>query len=115
MALPGVAKTKQADRRADGERLTGWCDEVGVVLERDLRNQLEAGFGPSKSGEDPFDAVVGLFGMINDIRRGREPDLPDDPAVLRLEGSMFGQLASEASGFVARTFIYAPKAMKKLP
>ena len=51
------------------------------------------GFGSSRTGDDLFDAVVGLFGMIDAVRRAPEPELPDDPAVRQLEGWMFGQHA----------------------
>ncbi|MEJ7570433.1 MAG: hypothetical protein WKF41_19490, partial [Gaiellaceae bacterium] len=52
---------------------------------------IEDGFGPSKGGEDPFDAVAGLFGMMATLSLGGEPPLPADDAVRDIEGWMFGR------------------------
>ena len=114
MGLPGTAKTSQEHRRADGPPLLEWCSNAGVVLDAELVHQIEDGFGPSKSGEDPFDAVIGLLGMINTIQRTAEPDLPDDATVRHLEGWMFGRPKSDAAAFVAARFKASPKAMQKL-
>ncbi len=91
---PGASKTRQEDRRADAKRLLDWCAERAVLPDEPLTEQILDGFGPSTSGEDPFDAVVGLFGMIDTLNRGIEPDLPDDPTIRSVEGWMFGQHAS---------------------
>lgn len=90
----GASKTRQEDRRADAQRLLGWCAEHAVLPDEQLTEQVLDGFGPSPSGEDPFDAVVGLFGMIDTLHRAVEPELPDDPAIRSVEGWMFGQHAS---------------------
>lgn len=91
MGTPGTAKTSQDSRRADAPRLLAWCGRHGVVPDDHLLAELRDGFGPSPAGQDPFDAVVGLFGMIDSIGRGGEPDLPPDPAIRRYEGWIFGQ------------------------
>ena len=91
MGTGGRAKTNQADRLGDTKRLLDWCADNAVIPDQELLAQMLAGFGASKSGEDLFDAVVGLFGMIDTVRRAPEPDLPDDPNVRQLEGWMFGQ------------------------
>ena len=88
---PGASKTRQEDRRADAKRLLDWCAEHAVLPDEPLTEQILDGFGPSPSGEDPFDAVVGLFGMIDTLHRAVEPELPDDPAIRSVEGWMFGQ------------------------
>ena len=38
----------------------------------DAQDALLNGFGPSKSGEDPFDAFVGLIGMIEVVDGRRD-------------------------------------------
>ena len=91
---PGASKTRQEDRRADARRLLEWCAEHAVLPDEPLTEQILDGFGPSPSGEDPFDAVVGLFGMIDTLHRAVEPELPDDPAIRSVEGWMFGQHVS---------------------
>jgi hypothetical protein len=91
MGAPHTAKTSQRDRRADAGRIHRWCEDVHVALDEALAQEVNDGFGPSRAGEDRFDAVVGLLGMISTIRTGREPPLPDDPAVRKVEGWMFGR------------------------
>ena len=91
---PEASKTRQEDRRADAKRLLDWCAEHAVLPDERVTEQILDGFGPSPSGEDPFDAVVGLFGMIDTLHRAVEPELPDDPAIRSVEGWMFGQHAS---------------------
>jgi hypothetical protein len=93
MGTSSRAKTRQEDRRAEAFRLLDWCADNAVVADDELAKQIHDGFGPTSSGEDPFDSVAGLFGMIDTVRRAREPDLPDDPVVRRIEGWMFGQHA----------------------
>jgi hypothetical protein len=74
-------------------RLLEWCAENAVIPHEDLAAHLLDGFGPRAAGEDQFDAVVGLFGMIDTVRRRAEPELPADPAIVDLEGWIFGQHA----------------------
>jgi len=76
MGTPGPAKTRQSDRRADARRLLEWCADNAVIPHEDLTTQLLDGFGPTAVDEDLFDAVVGLFGMIDTVRRQAEPAAP---------------------------------------
>lgn len=93
MGSAGTAKTRQADRREDACRILECCAENAVIPDEQLVGQIIDGFGAASAGEDLFDATVGLIGMIQTVRRGSEPDLPNDPAVRSLEGWMFGQHA----------------------
>jgi len=94
ISRPGRSKRRQEDRRCDAKQLLDWCAEHAVLPDEQLTEQILDGFGDSPSGEDPFDAVVGLFGMIDTLQRAAEPELPDDPAIRSVEGWMFGQHAS---------------------
>jgi hypothetical protein len=94
MGTGGRAKTSQTDRLGDTKRLLDWCADNAVIPDQQLLTQMLTGFGASKSGEDLVDAVVGLFGMIDTVRRAPEPDLPDDADVKQIEGWMFGQHAA---------------------
>ena len=88
------SKTNQADRRKDAPKLTDVAAALGVTLAPDLDATIADGFGSAKGGDDPFDATVGLFGMLNVVRGRRpsgEPD--DDPAIRSVEGWIFGQAA----------------------
>jgi hypothetical protein len=49
----------------------------------DLVEAIQDGFGPAKDGEDPFDAVVGLFLMLDVLLGYRQDGAPDDEAVRR--------------------------------
>jgi hypothetical protein len=93
MGTPGMAKTRQDDRRVDARRLLEWCANNAVIPDDRLLAQIVDGFGEDSGGDDLFDAVVGLFGMIDAVRRAAEPQLPDDTIVRRIEGWMFGQHA----------------------
>lgn len=98
MGSPGTNKTSQASRRADAFRLLQWCAEHNVKPDRQLQREIDAGFGPRKSGEDRFDAVAGLFGMIETLNLGGEPPLPAGHTIRDIEGWMFGRRANyEAS------------------
>jgi hypothetical protein len=93
MGSRGTAKTSQRHRQAVAARLMRWSSASGVDPDEALVREIGDGFGAGSDGEDRFDAVVGLFGMINTILTGREPPLPDDPAIRRVEGWMFGRSA----------------------
>jgi hypothetical protein len=90
-------KRVQSSRRANAEQLLNWAEEAQVAVAPQLRNVVQSGFGPRPEGEDAFDAVVGLFGMLN-ILLGRRPsgDLPPGD-VLRIEGWILGQIGSGQS------------------
>jgi hypothetical protein len=84
-------KRRQAGRAANGAVLIDAARRLAVTLDRPLRRALAGGFGPGPGGEDPFDAAVGLLGMVNVLRGGRPPGAPDDPVVRRIEGWILGQ------------------------
>jgi hypothetical protein len=66
-----------------------------VSLAADLETQIDDGFGPSPDGEDDFDAVVGLFGMLNVILGFRRPGLEEELLVRSIEGWMLGHSGLE--------------------
>lgn len=84
-------KRVQADRKANAEAFTIWSKRADVQLDAPLQIVISEGFGPSESGEDPFDAVVGLFGMLNVVLGHRTPGEPTDERVRKIEGWIFGQ------------------------
>lgn len=87
-------KRSQGDRAANAPSLLAWADSCGVNLRPDLRKAIRHGFGPSPSGEDPFDATVGLFGMLNILMGLRPIYEPEAEAIRKIEGWIFGQRAS---------------------
>ena len=58
---PLGGKRDQDDRRRFGASLLLWADAHNVTLEDGLRKEIQGGF---PQGDDAFDAVVGLFGML---------------------------------------------------
>jgi hypothetical protein len=107
-----VLRRKQALQTAgsnpEAQSSRAWCAERAVLPDEPLTEQILDGFGPSSSGEDPFDAVVGLFGMIDTLHRGAEPDLPDDPAIRSVEGWMSGQYAMSVASDPRRPWRAVP-------
>ena len=91
LAFGAGGKRAQAGRAANAAALIGRARSLGVALDAPLSAAIEDGFGPAPAGEDPFDATVGLLGMINVLRGNRPPGAPDDPVVLEIEGWILGQ------------------------
>ena len=85
------SKRKQETRRNCANTLLNWAKVNEVVIENELLAQIESGFGGSAEGEDQFDAIVGLFGMIN-VVIGNRTAAPMLTAPQRLiEGWILGQ------------------------
>lgn len=88
---PGSGKRDPAGRRAAAETLLAWAERLNLVLDEALAATIRDGFGEAAAGEDPFDAVVGLWGMLN-LAVGERPWVePDAPIIRRLEGWIMGQ------------------------
>jgi hypothetical protein len=90
-------KRVQADRRANAPALLARAAQLGVAVDAALQAAILDGFGPSPDGEDPFDAVVGLVGMLNVLLGGRASGEPATADVRNIEGWIFGQAFSSAS------------------
>ena len=91
-------KRRQTARAACARSLLSWAERASVALAPELRTDITSGFGPNPDAEDRFDAVVGLFGMLNVLLCHRPSGEPDDPVVRRIEGWILGQGAAEAGG-----------------
>ena len=61
-----------------------------------LVEAIHDGFGPARDGEDPFDAVVGLFPMLDVLLGYRHDGAPDDEAVRQVEGWILGQVEAQS-------------------
>lgn len=83
-------KRRQNARAANAQSLLTWAAANPVVLGEALEAALRHGFGAAADGEDRFDAVVGLFGMLNILFSHRQAGEPDDRAVRRVEGWILG-------------------------
>jgi len=86
----GGKRSKPA-RLENAPALTKWAEWAHLMLTPELRADLETGFGPSLAGEDAFDAVVGLFGMLNLLLGLRPLEEPDGSCLRQIEGWILGQ------------------------
>lgn len=93
----GWSKRRQSDRQRQGERLLKWAAKRPEVrLSDELGRAIGDGFSPDPSGEDRFDAVVGLLSMIEVVLGHRTDGAVASGAPLKVEGWIFGQ--SQAGG-----------------
>ncbi|MHB1219820.1 MAG: HIT domain-containing protein [Alphaproteobacteria bacterium] len=86
-------KRVQADRVANAAILLAWAKKAGVRISSGLRRQIMDGFGKAPAGEDPFDATVGVFGMLNIVLGRRQTGEPDAPSIRAVEGWILGRAA----------------------
>ena len=86
----GWSKRRQGDRQRVGQAATRWLGTRSNIDVTSVQPHLEAGFGGDSSGEDRFDAFVGLLGMLSVVSKERAEGFPDDPAVTKHEGWILG-------------------------
>ena len=85
-------KQVQTDRRANAAALLHMAARLGVDIDPGLKALIDNGFEADKEGEDRFDAVVGLIGMLNVLLGGKASGEPNLPEVHSLEGWILGQV-----------------------
>jgi hypothetical protein len=84
-------KRVQHGRKTNAEALRSWADRSGVILSPALHADIQDGFGAAPDGEDRFDAVVGLFGMLNIAIGHRILEEPLDESIRLVEGWILGE------------------------
>lgn len=84
-------KRVQVERAAAAAGLLDFARQNHATLTAELVEALYDGFGPAGDGEDRFDATVGLLGMIAVLRHPDQWGPPEDEAIHRIEGWIFGQ------------------------
>ena len=94
----GGGKRTQRGRRGVAGALLGWVLRAGVRLDPELAHAIADGFGPAPAGEDPFDATVGVLGMLNVVLGLRASGEPDAPAIRTVEGWILGRDAGKGLG-----------------
>lgn len=82
-------KTSKSDRINDAPTMRAWARDRGVRLNSQLEDNLADGFGSDRSGDDRFDAVVGLFGMLDVVFGNLMSGEPEDDT-LKIEGWILG-------------------------
>lgn len=97
MKPPGAAwsKRRRDHRQKQGDRMRHWARERQVWLTEALVAEIREGFGAKPSGEDPFDAVLGLMSMVEVLLGHRAPGPPEvaEPPISTIENWIFGQVA----------------------
>jgi hypothetical protein len=85
------SKRRQADRQAFTPLLISWARQHRLRLSLPILEKINSGFSSSYAGEDQFDALVGLYGMINIIQGNHPFGEPGLPVISKIEGWIFGQ------------------------
>ena len=88
LSEPLKGKGKLEVRKAVGSHLMRWAASLDLTLQPALFAMIEGGF---PEGDDAFDAVVGLIGMIEVITGRRQPGEPSGDRIRNLEGWILGQ------------------------
>jgi hypothetical protein len=88
---PRWSKRRQSDRSFFAGRLISLAQNLRLSLTSEVREKILDGFGSSADGEDQFDALIGLYGMINVIQGNRPFNEPRSMVISRIEGWIFGQ------------------------
>lgn len=86
---PLKGKGEQETRKNAGDHLLVWAESAHVALDAALARTIKEGF---PDGDDAFDAVVGLFGMIEVAVGRRHAGDPSEDRIRKLEGWILGQL-----------------------
>jgi len=86
------SKSDIDSRREYGSALLKWAERDNVVVEQTLMNAIRQGFPVGK--DDAFDAVVGLFGMIQICTGKRSMEEPTSKDVQKIEGWILGRRSS---------------------
>ena len=87
------SKRRQADRRTWVPGLLRWADLLAVSWHPGVLTRVEEGFSAGPNGEDEFDAVVGLLGMIAVVTGTIAPGEPADTEITTTEGWILGRSA----------------------
>ena len=87
------SKRAEAPRRALAPALRDAMAALRVTPDVVLAEMIQTGFGTDAAGEDRFDSLIGLLGLIGVID-GKRPDfIPEDPMIRAWEGWVLGQTA----------------------
>jgi hypothetical protein len=88
----GWSKRRRADRLTCIPALLAWAGELGVRWDDAVRGRVSAGCSNGPDGEDEFDAIAGVLGMIAVVTGVIPPGVPAaDPAVTAIEGWILGR------------------------
>ncbi len=85
------SKRHQPSRAALAPDLLAACAGLSLRLDPEMQTAIADGFGADAAGEDRFDSLLGLLGLLA-VLQGQQPDfIPDDPWIRHWEGWVLGQ------------------------
>jgi hypothetical protein len=84
-------KRSPTERENASKAILTACQEAGLLLSDEVETQVRHGFGSRPSGEDAFDALVGLLGILFVLRGFLPETCPQDPTTTLIEGWILGQ------------------------
>jgi hypothetical protein len=90
-------KRSHIDRASNADRILASAAQLGLNLEHGLQAEIEDGFGTGNDGEDRFDAMVGLLGMLKVVRGLDNFQEPEEAWLRVIEGWIFGQELTTSS------------------
>ena len=85
------SKRRQSDRATKAAAILGWAAQRGVTIAPDVEADITDGFGARSNGEDRFDALLGLLGMIEVVAGWRPEAVYPPGAPSPWEGWILGQ------------------------
>jgi len=86
----GWSKKRHSDRQRVAANILAWASERPDIDIDAVVSGLADGFGSGGSGEDRFDAVVGLLGMLDVVTNRRVECLPAEGDTRSIEGWILG-------------------------
>ncbi len=86
----GWSKRNREHRISKAQAIKKIASELGLDI-KPIESAIDDGFGNSDVGEDQFDALIGLLGMLSVVLGIRDDGLPEDESVTTVEGWIFGQ------------------------
>jgi hypothetical protein len=85
------SKRRQADRQALAAPLRDAIAGLKALIDTNLAQALEQGFGADAAAEDRFDSLLGVLCVLNVLAGNRPDHAPQRDAILRWEGWVLGQ------------------------
>ncbi len=90
----GQSKRRQLDRQSHSRTIIDWAASRGSFFRAEALDEIRDGFGGDAAGEDRFDAMLGLLGLI-EVVIGSRSEGPAIPAPeMAWEGWIMGQASA---------------------
>ncbi len=85
-----TGKRSQLARRLNASNLMAVGQRLNVVFDTACQAEIKNGFGDGPEGEDRFDSLVGLLGMLLVLEGEVGESVPADPMIRHIEGWLLG-------------------------